>query len=67
MGWKSSSASQDNIVFFDLGGVGLSLYPKQLLAEDANVSPEGTGFSGITLAHNAKSIEEVDEVLYTAE
>lgn len=67
LGWKSSSASQDNIVFFDLGGVGLSLYPKQLLAEDANVSPVGTGFSGITLAHNAKSIEEVDEVLYKAE
>jgi len=67
LGWKPSSASQDSIVFFDLGGIGLSLYPKKLLAEDATVSPEGTGFSGITLAHNAKSIEEVNEVLYKAE
>jgi len=67
LGWKPSSESQDIIVFFDLGGIGLSLYPKNLLAEDATVSPEGTGFSGITLAHNAKSIEEVDEVLKKAE
>ena len=67
LGWKPSSESQDIIVFFDLGGIGLSLYPKNLLAEDATVSPEGTGFSGITLAHNANSIEEVDEVLKKAE
>lgn len=67
LGWKPSKASQDSIVFFDLGGVGLSLYPRNLLAEDATVSSEGTGFSGITLAHNAKSIEEVDYVLHKAE
>lgn len=67
LGWKASSASQDSIVFFDLGGVGLALYPRNLLAEDATISPEGTGFSGITLAHNAKSIEEVDDVLQQAE
>ena len=67
LGWKPSSASQDSIVFFDLGGVGLALYPRDLLAEDATVSPAGTGFSGITLAHNAKSITEVDDVLHKAE
>jgi uncharacterized protein len=67
LGWKLSSASQGDVIFFDLGGIGLSLYPRNLLAEDATVSPEGTGFSGITLAHNAKSIEEVDIVLHQAE
>jgi catechol 2,3-dioxygenase-like lactoylglutathione lyase family enzyme len=67
LGWKPSSVSQNNIVFFDLGGVGLSLYPRNLLAEDATVSSEGTGFSGITLAHNAKSMEEVDATLQKAE
>lgn len=67
LGWKPSDASQDSIVFFDLGGVGLSLYPRNLLAKDVTTSPEGTGFSGITLAHNAKSIEEVDMVLHQAE
>jgi len=67
LGWKPSNASQNNIVFFDLGGVGLALYPRNLLAEDVTVSAEGTGFSGITLAHNAKSVEEVDGVLSKAE
>ena len=67
LGWKPSSASENNIVFFDLGGVGLALYPKNLLAEDATVNPEGSGFTGITLAHNAKTMEEVDGVLAKAE
>ena len=67
LGWRLSNASQDNIAFFDLGGVGLALFPRNLLAEDVTVSSEGTGFSGITLAHNTKSMEEVDEVLDKAE
>jgi catechol 2,3-dioxygenase-like lactoylglutathione lyase family enzyme len=67
LGWKPSSASQGDVIFFDLGGIGLSLYPRNLLAEDATISPEGAGFSGITLAHNAKSTEEVDIVLQQAE
>ena len=67
LGWKMSGASEDGIAFFDLGGVALALYPRDLLAKDADVSPAGTGFSGITLAHNAKSTEEVDAVLRTAE
>lgn len=66
LGWQPSKASQDGIVFFALGGVGLALYPRNLLAEDVTVSPEGTGFPGITLAHNAKSVEEVDQVLHQA-
>lgn len=67
LGWKPSGASQGSIVFFDLGGIGLSLYPRNLLAEDATISAQGTGFSGITLAHNTKSVEEVDAVLHQAE
>jgi hypothetical protein len=67
LGWNPSSSSQDSIIFFDLGGVGLALFPVDELAKDATVSAERAGFSGITLAHNAKSIEEVDAVLQTAE
>jgi hypothetical protein len=37
--------------------------PRKDLAADATVSPEGSGFSGITLSYNAKSEKEVDEVL----
>lgn len=63
LGWKKSSASQDNIIFFPLGGMVLALYPRELLAEDATVPAKGSGFSGITIAYNAKSEKEVDEVL----
>lgn len=63
LGWKKSSASQDNIIFFPLGGMVLALYPRELLAEDATVPAKGSGFSGITIAYNAKSETEVDEVL----
>lgn len=49
--------------FFRLGGVTLGLYPRPLLAKDANVPPEGSGFEGITLAHNVRSHEEVERVL----
>lgn len=63
LGWKTSSASQGNIAFFPLGGIVLALYPRELLAEDAKLNQEGSGFTGITLAYNAKSVEEVDKVL----
>jgi uncharacterized protein len=67
LGWKPASASQDDIAFFPLGGIILALYPRAKLAEDAKISAEGSGFSGITLAYNAKTQEEVDEVLNTVE
>jgi uncharacterized glyoxalase superfamily protein PhnB len=67
LGWKKSSASQDDIAFFQLGGIVLGLYPRKLLAEDATVNEKGTGFSGITISYNAKSEKEVDEVLKQVE
>ncbi|NJN98667.1 MAG: VOC family protein [Anaerolineales bacterium] len=67
LGWQPSGDSQGNVAFFPLGGVVLSLYPRDKLAEDARVSPEGSGFAGLTLAYNAKSQAEVDEVLQTVE
>lgn len=63
LGWEPSSASKDNIVFFQVGGVVLSLYPREKLAEDIKIKSDGNGFSGITLAYNAKDEAEVDEVL----
>jgi catechol 2,3-dioxygenase-like lactoylglutathione lyase family enzyme len=53
-------------VMFRLEGSWLSLYPRDKLAEDATVSDEGSGFSGVTLAHNVKSKREVDEVFAQA-
>jgi catechol 2,3-dioxygenase-like lactoylglutathione lyase family enzyme len=47
-------------VMFRMEGAWLSLYPRHLLAEDATVPDNGKGFSGITLAHNEPSPEQVD-------
>ncbi len=63
LGWKPSSASQDDVAFFQTSGVVLAIYPREKLAEDAFISPEGSGFSGITLAYNAQSESEVDEII----
>jgi hypothetical protein len=66
LGWKRAQASGGDVAFFSLGGVVLSIYPREKLAEDANVTEHGDGFEGITLAYNTRSREEVDEVLRTA-
>ena len=63
LGWKRSMAKAEGIVFFQLGGIAFSLYPRDELAKDANVSSDGHGFSGITLAFNTRTREEVDSVL----
>jgi uncharacterized glyoxalase superfamily protein PhnB len=56
----------DEIAFFDLNGTWLGLYPWDKLAEDVTVSAEGSGFRGVTLAHNVKSKEEVNQVMAQA-
>lgn len=61
-GWKPAKGSDENIVFFYHGGIVLGLYPMNLLANDAGVPAERSGFSGITLAINTKSREELDEL-----
>ncbi|MEJ0060541.1 MAG: VOC family protein [Terricaulis sp.] len=67
LGFHASSASQGDIVFFQLGAVALSIYPREELAKDVGISAEGGGFSGVTLAHNVASKEEVAVLLAEAE
>ncbi|MBZ0220926.1 MAG: VOC family protein [Candidatus Methylomirabilis sp.] len=62
LGWPVKVVNGE-VAFFKLNCVVLALYPKDLLAKDADVSPEGGGFPGFTLAHNVESPEEVDKVL----
>jgi uncharacterized protein len=62
LGWKISRP-QEGIAFFQAGGVVLAIYPRKELAEDALTSPEGSGFAGFTLAYNAQSEAEVDEII----
>ena len=56
----------EGIAFFELRGILLSLYSRSSLAEDAEVSSDGSGFRGFTLAHNVGSPESVDRALQEA-
>jgi hypothetical protein len=56
--------SPPEVAFFTLNGSWLGLYGRCSLAEDAGVSPEGSGFPGFTLSHNVASgahFEKVDQ------
>lgn len=66
MGLSPSPKSTGDVVFFQMPGGVLALYPRVLLAEDATVEGAGSGFSGITLACNLDSPGEVDAVLERA-
>jgi uncharacterized protein len=59
--------SPATVSFFDLGPSRLALYPRRLLAAEAGVSPEGSGFSRVALAYNVPSQAEVDRLLERAE
>lgn len=55
LGWRESAASQEGIAFFQAGSVAFALFPREALAEDADVTAAGSGFRGFTLAHNVAS------------
>lgn len=59
---KPAAASNEHIKFFNLNGVKLALYSREMLAKDVNVVADGSGFTGITFAINADSQQEVDEI-----
>jgi catechol 2,3-dioxygenase-like lactoylglutathione lyase family enzyme len=66
LGWRASGASQaEEVAFFQLGGIALSLWGRAALAADANVA-DGQGFAGMALAHNARPREAVDAILEEA-
>jgi predicted lactoylglutathione lyase len=61
-GWKASSASQPDVAFFQANGVALALWGRADLAKDAGLEHKPTGFAAVSLAYNARSKEEADEV-----
>lgn len=67
LGFKASSDSNENVTFFDGGGIVLGIYGRAALAADAKVSDSAPGFSGVALAHNVRSEAEVASVLTEAE
>jgi len=66
LGWEPTPDSDENIVFFNHGGIVLGLYPLDKLAEDAGVPAKRSGFSGVTLAINLDSKEAVTAVFNKA-
>ncbi|MFD2515580.1 VOC family protein [Pontibacter locisalis] len=62
-GWKPTESSTEGVVFFQLNGIQLALFPQESLADDAGVDPQGNGFRRYSLAHNVRSEQEVDELV----
>ena len=68
LGWPIR-VEDSNWVCFTLGdgATVLALYPWDELAQDAQVSADGTGFRGVTLAYVVRSEDRVDAVLAEAQ
>lgn len=64
LGWSGESPD-DEVVFFQAGGLVVALWSRELLAEDGGVVDTG-GWGGITLSHNVRSAGEVDALLAAA-
>lgn len=65
LGWRRTGNDED-VVFFEAGGIVLALWGRDDLATDSAVT-DANGWGGVTLAHNVRSPEEVDAVLADAE
>ncbi len=68
LGWPASPMSNDTIVFFQAGGLIVSLYGLDDLARDANLEKvkDGRAFGGIALSHNLPERGDVDRLLEDA-
>lgn len=58
--------SPPEVAFFTLNGTWLGLFGREALAEDAGVPADGSGFAGVTLAHNVDSEAAVDALIKQA-
>jgi hypothetical protein len=64
LGWRRGD-DNDDVVFFQVGGMVLALWDRAALADDSAVEDSG-GWGGVTLALNVRTPEEVDAVLEEA-
>ncbi len=65
LGWQTGAAPDDDVVFFQAGGLIVALWDRTKLAEDSGVH-DGRGWGGVTLAHCVRSPLEVDAVMEDA-
>lgn len=69
LGFETSVQEESpGIVFFNNRGTKLELFPLEELSKDIDEEnpPTGSGFPGFTLAYNARTLEEVDEIMSKA-
>ena len=57
-GWRAVAANND-IVFYKMNGFLLSLCKRDPLAEFIGISPEGSGFRGVSFGYNVRTDNEV--------
>jgi len=62
LGWRTGAAAEDDVVFFQAGGMIVALWSREQLAQDSGVE-DGGGWGGVTLAYNVRSPEEADTVI----
>ncbi len=65
LGWTTGAGPDDDVAFFQAGGMVLGLWDRDELAADSGVADSG-GWGGVTLAHNVRSPAEVDAVIEEA-
>lgn len=63
LGWERVQDGNESIAFYRTGGAVLTLFGLEALADDAQVSPVRSGFSGTSLAINLATEAEVDAAL----
>jgi catechol 2,3-dioxygenase-like lactoylglutathione lyase family enzyme len=65
LGWTTGAKLADDVVFFQAGGMVVSLWGRDQLAADSAVEV-GSGWGGIALAYNTRSEKDVDDVIEEA-
>ena len=66
LGWTTGAAPDDDVVFFQAGGMIVALWGRTSSRPTVASRTPG-GWGGVTLAHNVRSPAEVDSVLAEAE
>ena len=65
LGWTTNAGPDDDVVFFQAGGMIVALWDRARLAEDSGVE-NAPGWGGVTLAYNVNSDDAVDAVIEEA-
>jgi predicted lactoylglutathione lyase len=65
LGWQPVPDDNDDVFFFQAGGLVFALWGRDQLAADSMVEDSG-GWGGVTLAYNVRAQEDVDTVIVEA-